>query len=71
MKKLLCALLAVVAVGCFAGCVDHDDGKCDECGTSGGLLNPVVQNEEGDKELCAKCWAEELGEDWEDVLLGD
>ncbi len=53
MKKLICALLAIMAIGCFAGCVDHNDGKCDECDTNGGMLNPVLHYE-GD-ELCATC----------------
>ena len=67
MKKILCALAAVLALGCFAGCVNHDDGKCDECGTEGGLINKVTQNKEGDLELCAECWVKEL----EKELMGE
>ncbi len=66
MKKILCVLMAVLAIGCFAGCdlfVNHDDGKCDNCKTEGGILNPVTQNDEGDKELCAECWLDELEEE--------
>lgn len=70
MKKLLCVLLALTAVCAFAGCVNHNDGKCDNCKTEGGLLNPVTQNEEGDKELCAKCWAEELEDAISEELFG-
>lgn len=52
MKKILVALLALSAVFCFASC---KNGKCDECGTKGGLLNPVTYNEETGDELCAEC----------------
>lgn len=52
MKKIICVLMAVMALGCFAGCVDHNDGVCDECGTNKG----VIQYDE-DNELCPACAA--------------
>jgi len=67
MKKILCTVLALASIFCLAGCVNHNDGKCDECGTEGGLLNKVTQNEEGDLELCAECWLKEV----EKELMGD
>lgn len=71
MKKLLCTVLALTALFAFAGCVDHNDGKCDECGTEGGLINKVTQNKEGDEEKCGECWLKELGADWEKELMGE
>lgn len=70
MKKILAVLLTVVALGCLVGCVNHNDGKCDECKTEGGLLNPVTQNEEGNKELCAQCWLKELENAASEELFG-
>ncbi len=54
MKKILCVLMAVLSIGCLAGCVDHNDGLCDECGAKW-----ATQNKEKDKELCLACWAKE------------
>ena len=56
MKKLLCTVLALTALFAFAGCVDHNDGKCDECGANGKL--DFVQQYDEKTELCAKCAAE-------------
>ncbi len=64
MKKWLCLLLAVVSIGCLAGCVDHDDDICDKCESK--IL--VTQNKEGDKELCAECWAKELKDAVDDAI---
>ncbi len=72
MKKILCTLLAVLAIGCcFAGCVNHNDGKCDECKTEGGLFNPVTRNEEENEEYCTACWVKKYGEEWEEKLFGE
>ena len=59
MKKIVFALLAVMALGCFAGCVDHNDGVCDvkDCDVTFG----VIRYQE-DKELCP-LHLEELKED--------
>ncbi len=66
MKKILCVLMAVLAIGCFAGCVDHNDDVCDKCDSK--IL--VTQNEKGDKELCAECWAKEVGDALDDAING-
>ncbi|MBQ9728092.1 MAG: hypothetical protein IJV85_00685 [Clostridia bacterium] len=50
IKKILCVLLAVSAVGCLGGCfVDHNDGVCDvkDCKRTLG----VIRYDE-DHELC-------------------
>ena len=65
MKKLLCALMALTTVFCFAGCVDHNDGECDECGAAG--LAAVVVRYDDDTELCLKCAAELAVEELEDA----
>ncbi len=63
MKKILCTIMAVFAIGCcFAGCVDHNDGVCDKCEST----TLVTQNEKKDKELCLECWAKEKVNDWLD-----
>lgn len=59
MKKIICILMAILTVGCFASCTlfkDHDDGRCDLCDTEGSVLpfNPVLKWEEN-KELCDEC----------------
>ncbi len=69
MKKFLCVVLALAAVFCFAGCEDHDDGKCDECGTEGGLINKVVQYDE-ETELCGECALKKGLNEIEDELMG-
>ncbi len=68
MKKIICALLAVMAIGvCFAGCGEaHDDGICDNCKSP----LAVSANDEGTKELCAACWINELKDAASDVLNG-
>ncbi len=61
MKKILCTLMAVLAIGCcFAGCVDHDDGKCDECEAKGAFQ----VEDQGDDELCGKCWIKKGVAEW-------
>ena len=60
MKKLFCTLLALAAVFCFAGCVNHNDGKCDECGENGKL--DFVKQYDEKSELCLEC-AIEIGLD--------
>ncbi len=62
MKKLLCLFLAVAAVGCFAGCVDHNDGKCDECGEK----NATVKQYDEKTELCLSCATKKLAEELEE-----
>ena len=56
MKKILCALLAAMSVFCLAGCVDHNDGVCDnkDCDAT---LTVVRYNEK--TELCLKHAIEE------------
>lgn len=56
MKKILCALLALSAVFCFAGCVDHNDGVCDHKDCKATLT--VVRYDE-DHELCLEHAIEE------------
>ncbi len=55
MKKILCALLAIAAIGCFAGCVDHNDGVCDKCNKTIGVIRYDAETE-----LCPEHAAEEL-----------
>jgi hypothetical protein len=56
MKKILCALLALTSVICLAGCVNHNDGVCDnkDCDAT---LTVVRYNEK--TELCLKHAIEE------------
>ncbi len=63
MKKILSILMAILAIGCMAGCVDHDDEKCDKCKKEDALLNRVIRWED-DKELCVECAMEEYGQDF-------
>ncbi len=63
MKKVLCLLLAVMTLGCIAGCKDHDDEVCDNCGKEDAFLNRVVRWED-DQELCMECAAKKYGEDF-------
>ncbi len=69
MKKLLCALLAVVAVGCFAGCVDHDDDVCDKCDKEETFVNPVETWKDAKEELCYECAVEKYGKELVDSWL--
>ncbi len=87
MKKILCMLMAVLAIGCLAGCTmfkDHDDGVCDKCDKETNILQGVaVVQWEKNKELCWECADEEYtdeelqellkekGEELGDVTLGD
>lgn len=50
MKKILCVLLAMTAVFCFAGC---QDGKCDECKTEENVAVYEVDGKE--VEYCQEC----------------
>ena len=62
MKKILCALLALTAVCCFAGCTD---GKCDECKTEEYVK--VYETKDGKEvEYCPECYAKAVA----DNLLG-
>lgn len=70
MKKLLCTVLALTALFAFAGCVDHNDGKCDECGANG-KLDFVEQYDDGKSELCAECALEKGLEELDKELNGD
>ena len=51
MKKLLCVVLALSAIFCFAGC---ENGKCDECGAKDSTVRVYEYDGEKD-ELCPKC----------------
>ena len=54
MKKVLCVLMALTAVFCFAGC---KDGKCDGCKTEENVK--VYTKKDGEEvEYCPKCYAE-------------
>ncbi|MBQ8283580.1 MAG: hypothetical protein IJX75_00660 [Clostridia bacterium] len=65
MKKVLCLLLALTAVCCFAGCTD---GKCDECKTE---KNVEVYEDLDGKEYCPSCAAEAALHKGIDNLFGD
>ncbi len=58
MKKILCALIAIMAFGCLAGCVNHNDGVCDKCKNTIG----VIRYDE-DTELCPTHAKEKLLEE--------
>ncbi|MBQ8295743.1 MAG: hypothetical protein IJX87_04840 [Clostridia bacterium] len=66
MKKLLCVLMVLTAVFCFAGCTD---GKCDGCETK---ENVKVYTTKDDKEVeyCPKCYAEKVADNVLGGLLG-
>ncbi len=62
MKKLVCTLLAILAVGCcFAGCTNHDDDKCDNCGKKETVANPVETWKDAKEEICFDCAKEKYG----------
>lgn len=66
MKKILCVLLAMTAVFCFAGC---QDGKCDECKTEEYV--EVYETKDGDKvEYCPTCYAKKVANGFLGGLLG-
>ena len=67
MKKLLCVVLALSAIFCFAGC---ENGKCDECGAENNGVQ--VYEHDGEKdELCLKCFGEKAWEGVGDAIFGD
>lgn len=67
MKKLLCVVLALSAIFCFAGC---ENGKCDECGVKNDGV--TVYEHDGEKdELCLKCAGEKTWEGIGDAIFGD
>ncbi len=66
MKKLLCVLLALTAVCCFASCTD---GKCDDCETKENVK--VYETKDGDEvEYCPSCYAKAVGNNILGGLLG-
>ena len=54
MKKFLCAVLAIAAIFCFAGC---ENGKCDICEKKTDDCE-VYEDLDG-QELCPECAAKE------------
>ncbi len=53
MKKLLCVLLAAMAITtCFAGCTD---GKCDRCETTEYVKAYTIADQKEKKEFCGRC----------------
>ena len=69
MKKILCVVLALTAIFAFAGCVNHNDGKCDECGADGKL--DMVEQYDEKTELCLKCAAEAALDELESAASKD
>ena len=66
MKKLLCGILAVTALFCFAAC---QDGKCDECKTEENVK--VYETKDGEEvEYCPLCYAKKVGDNILGGLLG-
>ena len=66
MKKILCVLLALTAVCCFAGCAD---GKCDTCETEENVKEYELKD--GDKvEYCPKCYTKAVADNLLGGLLG-
>ena len=65
MKKLLCFLMALTSVFCFAGC---EDGKCDECKSE---KNVKVYENLDNKEYCPTCAAEAALHAGIDGIFGD
>ena len=66
MKKFLCAIMALAAVFCFAGC---EDGKCDECGRKADDVK--VYEKLDNKELCEDCAIEAGWDAIGDITIGD
>ncbi|MBR4942822.1 MAG: hypothetical protein IKZ28_02215 [Clostridia bacterium] len=66
MKKLLCVLLALTAVCCFASC---NDGKCDDCKTEENVK--VYETKDGKEvEYCPSCYLKAVGNNVLGGLLG-
>ena len=65
MKKLLCVLLTVCAVFCFAGC---EDGKCDLCEKK--TEDCKVYEELDNRELCPACATKEALKEGIDNIFG-
>ncbi len=68
MKKWLCMLLAIATLGCLAGCVNHDDDKCDECGKKETVANPVETWVDENEELCLQCAIKKYGKEFMDEI---
>ena len=66
MKKILCVLLAMTAVFCFAGC---EDGKCDECGRKADDVK--VYEKLDNQELCGSCAVKAGWNGLGDAIFGD
>jgi len=66
MKKVLCVLLALTTVFCFAGCTD---GKCDTCKTTENVK--VYEKSDGEEvEYCPTCYAKAVANGILGGLLG-
>ena len=66
MKKILCVLLALTAVCCFAGCTD---GKCDTCETKENVK--VYETKDGEEvEYGPTCYAKAVADNILGGLLG-
>ena len=66
MKKILCGILAVTALFCFAAC---QDGKCDECKTEENVK--VYETKDGEEvEYCPECYLKKVGDNILGGLLG-
>ncbi len=63
MKKILCLVMAIAAIGCFAACTNHNDGVCDKCDTTIGVIRYDEKTE-----LCPTHAAEELKKEIEKDL---
>ena len=66
MKKILCAILALTSILCFAACTN---GKCDECDTKENVK--VYETKDGDEvEYCPECYAKKVADNVLGGLLG-
>lgn len=65
MKKILCAILALAAVFCFAGC---ENDKCDICEKK--TEKCEVYEELDGQELCPECAAKEAMKKGIDNIFG-
>ncbi|MBQ8323072.1 MAG: hypothetical protein IJX91_03815 [Clostridia bacterium] len=66
MKKILCAVLALAAVFCFAGC---ENDKCDICEKK--TENCKVYEELDNQELCPSCAIAEGIKKGVDIVTGN